>query len=118
MESNGCDAREVIRVQYIFRSRIKDDKSEEFRAWLLENDDLITEHAPEGWSYLGTWFTVMRFGRYDDETRWELADYGALSAGFGDDTFQRLLLEWWTYTDMNDAEAYLMKSATEVDILE
>ena len=115
---NGSDARGEIRVQYIFRSQIKEDKSEEFRAWVLENHDLIAEHAPEGWTYLGTWFTVLRFGRYDAESRWELADYGALGAGFGDETMQRLLLGWWAFLDMNVAEAYLMKNAREVDILE
>ncbi len=106
-------------MQIIYRYHIKPKQAEAYRAWQLENDQAFRDHAPPGWSYVGTWFTVQGFGRYEAESRWELDDYGALGSGFGDEVNQRLLQEWSEFgDDSRSGETYLMKSAADVAILE
>jgi hypothetical protein len=106
-------------MQYISRYQLKPLKGTEFQEWLLENESLIAENSPEGWSYLGTWFTVRGFGKFDCETRYEIDDYGALGAGFGNETYQRLMREWMEFADMTQTgETYLMKSIADVRIMQ
>jgi hypothetical protein len=106
-------------MQYINRYHVLPQKEVEFKAWLLENEPLLKEHAVEGWTYLGTWFTVMGFGYYACESRWEVDDYGALGAGWGDETNQRLMREWFEFMDQSrGSEVYLMKSASDVIVFE
>jgi hypothetical protein len=106
-------------MQYVTRYHLKPLKVAEYRQWLLDNESLLAEHAPEGWTYLGTWFTVMGFGKFECESRWEVDDYGALGSGWGDETYQRLMREWMEFYDQSrDDENYLMKSTTEVNVFE
>jgi hypothetical protein len=106
-------------MQYVNRFNLEPQQATPFREWLLENGTTFAEHAPEGWSYLGTWFTVLGFGHYQCEVRWELDDYTALGAGFGDETFQELFRQWITFTDQRDpGETYLLKSADDVRVFE
>lgn len=106
-------------MQYIMRYDLKPLKSPEFHTWLLENESLLAGNTPEGWTYLGTWFTVRGFGRYGCETRWELDDYAALGAGWGNEISQRLTREWMEFVDLSrDDEHYLMKSAADVSVFE
>ncbi len=106
-------------MQYVSRYHLKPLKLTEYRQWLLDNESLLVEHAPAGWTYLGTWFTVMGFGKYECESRWELDGYGTLGAGWGDETNQRLMREWMEFTDdTRDGENYLMKSTEEVNVFE
>jgi hypothetical protein len=87
--------------------------------WLLENESLIKDNAPEGWTYLGTWFTVRGLGTYECESRWELDDYDSLGAGWGNETYQRLIREWREFIDLaRNGETYLMKSAADVSVFE
>jgi hypothetical protein len=104
-------------MQYVTRYYVKPYKANEFQAWLEENEAAYAENAPEGWTYLGTWGTVHWLGKYDAETRWELDDYASLGEGWGDETFQRLSLEWWEFMDLTrDIETNLMKSMSVVSI--
>jgi hypothetical protein len=106
-------------MQYIMRYHLKPLKAPEFQKWLLENEPLIAENEREGWTYLGTWFTVRGLGRYGCETRWELDDYAALGAGWGNETTQRLTREWIEFVDQSrDGETYLMKSTSDVSVFE
>ena len=105
-------------MQYIIRYNLKPLKATEFREWLLKNESLIAENTPEGWTYLGTWFRVRGFGKYQCESRHEIDDYGALGADFGNETYQRLMLEWMEFIDLTQAgETYLMKSSTDISIM-
>jgi len=106
-------------MQYIMRYYLKPLKSAEFQKWVLENESLLAENTPEGWTYLGTWFTVRGFGRYGCETRWELDDYAVLGAGWGNETSQQLTREWTEFVDLGrDGEHCLMKSAADVSVFE
>ena len=104
-------------MQKIDRYHLKPQKAEAYREWLIKNDQAFRDHAPEGWTYLGTWFTVQGFGSYPVESRWEIDDYASLGSGFGD-AFQELMREWSEYGDETRHKSYLMKSATDVAILE
>ncbi len=62
-----------------------------------------------------TWFTVRAFGSHDAEVRWDIDDYSALGAGWGDDTHLRLVQEFWAFTDQSQGtQGALMKSAGDV----
>jgi hypothetical protein len=105
-------------MQYIMRYHLLPYKANDFKAWLEENEAAYAENATEGWTYLGTWGTVRGFGKYDFEERWELEDYATLGEGWGNETFQRLNLEWLEFVDQTrDMEAYLMKSVSDVSIM-
>ena len=53
------------------------------------------------------------------ESRWELDDYAALGAGFGDDEFQAVMSEWNEYADdARPQQTVLMKSGDDVRIPE
>jgi hypothetical protein len=106
-------------MQRIVRYHLKPMQAPAFQRWALEKESLIQENAPEGWTYVGIWFTVLGFGRYDCEIRWELDDYDALGAGWGNETFQQLGREFFDFVDMGrDSETYLMKSAADVAVFE
>jgi hypothetical protein len=102
-------------MQYIYRFQVKPGKTEELVAWLEDNEPPLAKHTPKGWTYLGTWFTVRGFGSHDAESRWDVENYAALDAGWGDETHLRLLQELMAFTDQSQrAEAALMKSTSQV----
>lgn len=105
-------------MQYVQRFNLKPGKAGAFQQWLSDNSRLLAEGAPEGWTYVGTWFTVRNFGQYDCEVRWELADYDALGSGFGTEALQMAWLESWDLIDWSQrGETYLMKSASDVQVM-
>ncbi len=106
-------------MQYVYRYSIKPGKVTEHLEWIRKNRQVFQDHAPEGWTYLGTWFTVQGFGPHDAESRWELEDYGSLGTGFGDEENQRLLAEFISeyQDDVNRPQVSLMKSMDEVSAL-
>ncbi len=71
-------------MEYIVRFRLKPKKAGEFRQCLLDNHAKLETAIPEGWKYLGTYFTVRGFGDHQCESRWEIANYGALDHSFTD----------------------------------
>jgi len=105
-------------MEYVLRYDVKPTRSNEFRDWLRTNDSGFSEHAPEGWTYAGTFFTVRGFGEYSNETRWRIDNYAALGSGFGNEENVRLTSQWMEYVDQTRPfQATLYKDATEVDLL-
>ncbi len=101
-------------MQYIVRYNLKDDQARSFRQWLLDNAARLAQPQRQGWRYLDTHFTVMGFGDYDCESRWEIDDYAALGSPLND-LGNAVLAEWLDFID--DSEATLLKSAQEVQVL-
>jgi hypothetical protein len=106
-------------LQYVFRYSVKPGMAGEFNQWLLDNHEGLRDHLPDGWHYLGTWFSVRGFGAHDCEVRYELDDYAAPGEGFGDEVSVGLLKEFFEkYQDSaRPTEAYLLRAAGDVDIL-
>ena len=104
-------------MQIVYRYNLKPGRAAEYLEWLNKNDDVFRTQAPEGWSYVGTWFTVQGLGRHAAESRWELDDYATLGSGFGSEEYQRTLGEWIDFADPQDQETALMKSEDEVNVL-
>lgn len=104
-------------MQIVYRGNIRDGKSAEYVEWLRQNAKLMADNTPDGWTYLGTWITVQGLGDYDAEARFEIDDYGALGAGWGSETYQRLLRENMDFLEPS-FKATLMKSPTDVQVLE
>lgn len=106
-------------MQVVYRYRIKPQKAGDYIEWLQKNHDNFISHSREGWTYVGTWFTVQALADYDAESRWELDDYAALGADFGDETSQRLIREFlfdWI-DDRYPLQGTLMKSERDVALL-
>lgn len=104
-----------MQVTYYFN--IKEGKVSDFIEWVRDNEQAMTEHAPKGWSYAGTWFTVQGFGEYDVEQRWGIEDYGNLGDSFGNEEFQRLIVETVEYLEQHPSMTTLTKSASDVQAL-
>ena len=80
-------------LTYSYRYNVVPGKAGAYRDWLLANDKALHEHNFPGWTYLGTWFSVLSLGDFDSEDRFEVESYEALGSGFGDDEAQRLMRE-------------------------
>lgn len=104
-------------MQVSYQFNIKEGRTSEFVQWVRDNEETMVDHAPDGWTYVGTWFTVQGFGDYDTEQRWEIEDYGSLGTGFGDEEFQRLIVESADFLQPHPQATTLMKSATDVTAL-
>jgi hypothetical protein len=58
--------------------------------------------------------TVGGFGDYDGEVRWSLDSYASLGEGWGDETAQRMLSEFFAMVDANDHQANLLRNVETV----
>jgi hypothetical protein len=108
-------------MQIVFRGSLREKAAGAYREWLAENLGALQEHAPPGWTYAGTYFTVFGFGKHDVEGRWELANYAALDAAreHTDETWNRLNAESGAYFEPTvSGETSLMRSAEDVRIIE
>jgi hypothetical protein len=106
-------------MQFIQRYNLKPFKMGEFLEWMKENEKALAENAAEGWTLLGTWFSVRGFGQHDCETRWEIEGYETLGSDFGNEQMRKLSLEWMEFTDQHrPGETYLVKSTSEVIVME
>ena len=105
-------------MQYIQRGSFKVHEAGKFQEWLVVNEAVFKDRAPAGWTYVGTWFTVLGFGRYDCETRWELTGYDVLGARDFDEAFLKALQESGEFFDpARGGETYLMKSAADIWVM-
>ena len=105
-------------MQYVLRYDALPGKGGPLRDWIRDNEDGLRDTAAPGWHYAGTYFTVRNFGSYAVETRWDLDDYAALGAGFGDEVAVKLIQDWFEFVDQSRPfEAQLLKDAGEVDVL-
>ncbi len=64
-------------IYYVFRYNLRPEAAAEYKQWLVDHTGARSEQA--GWTYLGTFFDVMGFDRYDYETRWELNGHGSVN---------------------------------------
>jgi len=104
-------------MEYVIRYSIKPKQSGAYRKWVLDNEARLKAAVPEGWTYLGTHFTVRGLGDHDCETRWALKNYGALdNISEAQDQLSREIFEF--IHDSRPLVGTLLKSASEVRTLQ
>jgi len=101
-------------LEYVFRFTVDKGKQNQFIDWLRANEEDMRNHSRPGWTYLGTWMTVGGFGDYDGEARWSLESYASLGEGWGDETAQRILSEFFAMIDGVHNQANLLRNAATV----
>jgi hypothetical protein len=104
-------------VQLVMRNNVKDDRISEFVDWVKANRAAMEEHAPEGWSYAGTFVTVYGMGTHEVEIRWELDDYAAMSPGGQSEEWDQLVKESAEFFVGGVGQNSLMKSVDDVVII-
>ena len=108
-------------VQLIFRGSLKEKQATAYRDWLAQNRSALDDTAPPGVKYIGTYFTVFGFGKFDVENRWELSSYAALDSmrDHDDETWNKLVSEQSEFFESSiPGETYLMRSEEDVKIIE
>lgn len=101
-------------LEYVYRFSVEKGRQNEFIDWLRANEEDLKSHARPGWTYIGTWLTVGGFGDYDGESRWSLESYASLGEGWGDETAQRLLSEFFELIDSVHHESNLLRNVATV----
>lgn len=105
-------------MEIAYRFNIKEKKAGEYIQHIIDNERILREQAPEGWTYRGTFFTVQGLGEYDCEQRWELDSYAHLGTGWGhDEAWDQLIATGTGYID-GQVRSTVMKLAHEVAVLE
>ena len=99
---------------------VKEGRQKEFQAWTKKNEGLMEKHAPPGWSYRGTFGTVLGFGRYDVGMMMECTNYGDFDKlrNHNDETWNRLNEEAGDFFLPGQSEAILLREIGDVKILE
>lgn len=104
-------------MEYVIRYSLKPKRAGEYRRWLLGHQAQLEAAVPEGWTYLGTYFTVRSLGPHDCETRWELRNYAAMDNR--SEAQGKLTAEIAEFLNENiPAVGALLKSAADVLIVE
>ncbi len=105
-------------MEIIYQFNLKEGKTGEYVEFVAKNEQKLKELSPEGWTYLGTFFTVQALGEYDVQQRWDIADYDSLGKSWGfDETYDRLIVEGISYIKDAEVRATVVKSADEVKTL-
>lgn len=105
-------------MQIVFRSNVKDGRMTEYLEWVRENIDAVQEHAPDGWSYAGTYVTVYGFGSHEVENRWDVEDYANLAPGTSDEAWKKLVVESNDFFVSGQMQTSLVKGVDDVVVLE
>lgn len=103
-------------MQIVYRFDVESDDMVDFVTWIEETADARDEHAPDGWTYAGTYVTVHGLGAADVEVRWNLDDYGSLGSNV-DETFADLVRANTRFAIDGSLRASLMRPADEVTII-
>ncbi|MFQ5553057.1 MAG: hypothetical protein ACE5EW_05000, partial [Thermoplasmata archaeon] len=105
---------------WIQSGNLKEGKARAWQEWVQKNDDLLKKSAPPGWTYRGTYFTVLGFGRFSTTWMWECATYGDFDAlrEHTDETWQRLSEEAGAFFTEDPGESVLLREAGDTKITE
>lgn len=99
---------------------MKEGRYSELQAWVKKNEGALVKHAPSGWTYRGTFGTVLGFGKYDVAQIWELSRYGDFdtSREHDDPTWNRLNEEFVDFFMPGSGEATLLREIGDVKVVE
>jgi len=105
---------------YLTGANLKEGVLAEYVAWMKKNKKQIKEHAPPGWTYRGTYMSVLGFGRYHVYEMWELKKYGDfdVARNWKDKVSDRLAAEGASFFIQNEGEAMLLRDFDDVVFIE
>jgi len=89
--------------QKIVHFNVKEGKSNDFREWMLKHQEEFAESLPNGWTYLGCYFTVFHMGRHEWQIRYEIDALGAYDTlrAYKNDVFNELLAQIYDFINPN-----------------
>jgi hypothetical protein len=105
---------------YVQANNIKAGKYKEYQNWLKKNEKSLREHAPKTWKYVGTFGTVLGFGRYDTYQFWQIRKYGDFDTirEYKEAVWDRLSIEGMDFLVEGTGEAILIREMSDVITLE
>ncbi len=105
-------------MQITYRYNIKEGRAGEYAKLVIDSEQMLRDKSADGWTYVGTFFTVQGLGEFDVEQRWEIADYANLGNAWGHDAeFDALIAKALDFFD-GRVNTTVAKTADEVVILE
>ena len=105
-------------MQITYRYNIKEGRAGEYAKLVIDSEQVLREKSADGWTYVGTFFTVQGLGEFDCEQRWEMAEYANLGNAWGHDAeFDSLISKAQEFID-GRITSTVAKTAGEVVILE
>jgi hypothetical protein len=105
---------------HIQSGNLKEGQAREYQEWVGKNEDLFQKHAPPGWTYRGTYFYVLGFGRFSTASMWECTTYSDFDTfrEYKDETWNRLIEEGGKFFTDAPGEAVLLREAGDTKIVE
>lgn len=105
---------------YILSGNLKEGQARAFQEWVKKNEDLTRKSVPPGWTYRGTYFYVLGFGRYSVASMWECTTYGDFDAWreHADETWLRISKEVGAFFTDDPGESVLLREAGDTKITE
>ena len=105
---------------YITSGNLKEGKAGAWQEYVQKNEDLFRKHAPPGWTYRGTYFYVLGFGRFSTASLWECTTYGDFDTWreHDDETWMRLNEEAGAFFNNDNGESVLLREAGDTKIIE
>ncbi len=94
----------------------------EFQKFIKENEKTLSEHAPKGFKYMGTYFYAAGFGPYVGAQLWECSNYADFDSSLVNIEKNPIALKVWEqmmdYMTPEPVTCWLLRGAGETKILE
>lgn len=105
---------------YIMNGNVKEGKMIEYQQWVRKNEDLMKEHTPPGWKYLGTYAYVLGFGHHHIASLWECETYKDFDnwREHNDENWLRILEEAQDFFSTDPVESVLLREIGDTRIVE
>jgi hypothetical protein len=107
---------------YIWNFNLKEYRGMEFQKFIKENEKTLSEHAPKGWKYMGTYFYVSGFGPYLCAQFWECTNYADFDISRihidKDPTWKKLMEQIIDFTTPEPTPSWLLREAGDTKITE
>jgi hypothetical protein len=109
--------RRMLHIQF---GNVKEGRYSELQAWIKKNEGALAKSAPAGWTYRGTFGTVLGFGKYDAAQIWEINRYGDFDTSREHDNpaWNRLNEEFVDFFLPGSNEATLLREVGDIRVVE
>lgn len=99
---------------------VKEGRLKEFQKWIKDNEKDWAGRLPPDWSYRGTYFYVLGFGRYGAASILECSKYSDFDTwrNHADQVFISFQEKFSDFTVPNEGEAVLLREVGDTKIVE